>query len=192
MRAAWDPNNQLVRAYPPFGIQIELWMTACWEDKGLDEKPYVFEIHRSPERQDELYIVGRRGVAGEKIRTKAKAWYSLHQYGCGSDIVKDGQKEKPGLQALWADRKWYKRLADIAREASPGIDWSGDWIHFQELCHFENRFGLTIPQFLDVHKRVQSAFNSGGMPQSSVGQFAEQRLRALYDQLDDQIALVDT
>lgn len=190
-RPQWDPHNHLPRAYPPYSLQLTQWLDACWEDDALEEKPYVFEIYRPHQRQDEIYMVGRRGIEGEKIRTKAKGGFSIHQYGCATDIVKDASAEKPGLQALWADRKWYARLAAIAREVAPGIDWSGDWLHFQETCHFENRFGLTLLQFQQVWQRVQPANSGSPVPVSAVGPAAEQRLRAFYDLLDDQIALAE-
>lgn len=187
----WDPKNQLVKAYPVFALQLTQWLDACWADKELADKPYVFEIYRSPERQNELYSIGRRGIEGEKIRTKSKALFSIHQFGCAVDIVKDGVKEKPGLQALWAERAWYKRLDDIACEVCPMIDWSGRWQTFREECHFENRFGLTVTNFQEVWQRVQPANTGSPVPAGSVGPAAEQRLRAFYDMLDDRIALVE-
>lgn len=179
-----------MRAYPPFGMQLTRWLDACWEDKSLADKPYVFDIHRTFAESDAIYIIGRRGIPGEKIRTKAKGGFSIHNFGCATDIVKDGVKDKPGLQALWADRAWYAKLAAIAREVSPEIDWSGNWKTFREECHFENRFGLTLAHFQEVWKRVQVSNSGSPLPPSSVGPAFEQQLQAFYSLLDDQIALV--
>lgn len=47
----------------------------------------IYETVRSPFRQAELYAVGRAPGTGERTKTKARAWDSLHQYGFAWDMV---------------------------------------------------------------------------------------------------------
>lgn len=60
--------------------------------KGLPLR--LFEGARSPVRQVELYARGRGTGTPGKTVTRARAWQSMHQYGCAVDYV------------FWVDGEW--------------------------------------------------------------------------------------
>lgn len=47
----------------------------------------VYETVRSPQRQAELYAIGRQTAPRGKTVTRARAWESYHQYGLAADFV---------------------------------------------------------------------------------------------------------
>lgn len=109
-------------------------------------KLVVSQTYRSPESQDELYQIGRRGVTGEKIVTNCKGGDSFHQYRIAFDVfpLRYGKPilfESDGDEV--SDPVWQK-LGEIAEEC--GLEWAGRWNHNREGPHFQDSHGLTLAQ----------------------------------------------
>lgn len=80
---------------------------------------------RSIAEQRRLYAIGRRGIAGERIVTRARAGYSYHNFGLAADYavgrLSEGQREKFGALA-----------------ESMGLTWGGRW-RMRDYGHVERR-----------------------------------------------------
>lgn len=63
----------------------------------------LFESYRSPERQAKLYAKYPRV-------TKARPWYSMHQYGCACDFVINADGVKPWSTKTDEHKRWWKLL----------------------------------------------------------------------------------
>jgi hypothetical protein len=73
-------------------------------ERGFD--PVVFETTRTQERQNWLYLIGRRGKRGEKPVTGTLK--SRHIYGKAADII--------SKRNWWNDVKFFNALEDVAAE----------------------------------------------------------------------------
>ena len=84
------------------------WAFVAWMNKsfGLNMPFRIIEAFRSQKRQDELYKIGRSGIASEKPVT----WtlHSMHTQRKAVDIVP--------LYKIEDLRHWYEQQAEIARE----------------------------------------------------------------------------
>ncbi len=146
----------LPTSYPPFAEKAALFLRDAREhfknNYGRD-----LGIHmalRSFETQQKLYSIGRRGVEGEKIVTKAKAGLSFHNYGAAADFVFDGDTSKEGIQWSWKDEYPWKELGAMGEKY--GLEWAGRWKSFPEMPHFQMSFGYTI-------RELQSFYAAGGI-----------------------------
>jgi peptidoglycan L-alanyl-D-glutamate endopeptidase CwlK len=119
----------------------------------LDIKLIITSTYRDKDKQDALYAIGRRGIAGERIVTKCRGGDSFHQYRIAFDIfpVRNG---KPVLFQEDGDEvrdPIWQSLGKIAKEC--GLEWGGDWRSFPEGPHFQYTGGLTL-----------SELKAGGVP----------------------------
>lgn len=82
-------------------------------------------------KQNALYQVGRRGIAGEKIITSAKCGQSAHNHKLAVDVEvwKDGRKlPRYGEKNLWA------QVGQLGQKI--GLEWGGAWKSFYDPVHF--------------------------------------------------------
>ena len=139
-------SRSLLDLRPEFGRLVGEWLNRC-NAKGV--AVLIHCTRRTPEQQDALYQIGRRGVDGEKIVTNAKAGQSFHQYGAAIDAVPwewYDDAAKPGLETRldWSpfdsegdlDARW---SVMVASAEDVGLDWSGNWKGFREYVHFQER-----------------------------------------------------
>jgi hypothetical protein len=110
---------------------------------GLDI--FLTETYRPQSRQDELYKIGRRGIADEKIVTQLRR--SKHTSRRAWDVAFKGLEEKVDIYL----RGWPKGCTEaeqIKRQAEAwailgavakhfNIIWGGTWIKLQDKPHFE-------------------------------------------------------
>lgn len=83
---------------------------------------------RSNDEQNRLYQIGRRGIAGERKVTNARAGQSNHNKGTAVDFafVVNG--------AICWDERVYQNLGRWAKEV--GLAWGGNW-KFKDFPHVE-------------------------------------------------------
>lgn len=129
-------SRKLSDLLPIVKSKVDAFVLACDSD-GIDL--LVTSTYRDIEKQNALYRVGRRGVAGERIVTAAKGGESFHNYRCAVDVV-------PLIHGkpLWdsSDPLW-KRVGEIGE--SCGLEWSGRWTgKMRELAHFQYTCGLKL------------------------------------------------
>lgn len=124
-------------AYPPFLVLV----SQALEDasrRGADM--YGMCLYRSPSGQTTEYIKGRTAPGpfatpakplGVTV-TRARAWYSWHQYGIALDGWRDGNPGKPGLQVTW-DKEQYAVWAECAKARGLRClgPTQGDWPHVE-------------------------------------------------------------
>ena len=83
------------------------------------EKIVIHETYRTPERQKELYDMGRDKPGIQVTSTK----HSLHTLGLAIDVVGDREPDKRGIQDPYAiNWKLFGQLVDYA-----GLQWGGKW-----------------------------------------------------------------
>lgn len=143
-------------SYGPFAKKAALFLIDANEYFKSKYGPEV-GIHmafRTWKTQEELYKIGRRGIVGEKIVTKAKPGSSFHNYGVAIDVVFDGNTSKSGMQWSWNDNFPWKELGEIGEKH--GFEWAGRWTNFPEMPHFQMTYGFTIKELL-------SFYNEGGL-----------------------------
>lgn len=121
---------------------------------------YVFELYRSPQRQERL---ASSGVS------KATGGNSPHQYGCAVDMV--------SATDFWAlnRRQWSVIGAigkEVARRKKIKIEWGGDW-EFYDPAHWQ------LEGWRDYKEAVQQARKAG----EDLPDEPEQRFAILGDYL---------
>jgi hypothetical protein len=133
-------EEKLASLKPAFRKKVIAWSREC-EAAGLNL--YIYEGHRSPERQAELYAIGRT-KKGRKV-TNAGPWQSMHQYGLAIDFVplKAHPKAAGMYEADWDDEKAYSRAQAIAeKHGLRHLSWETphledadfrDWKHAQQV-----------------------------------------------------------
>jgi peptidoglycan L-alanyl-D-glutamate endopeptidase CwlK len=89
----------------------------------------VTQGYRSIEQQNKLYAIGRRGIKGEKIVTRARGAQSNHNRREAVDFA-----FVVGGEISW-NEKLYANLGRWARAV--GLKWGGDWKSFKDLPHVE-------------------------------------------------------
>lgn len=113
-------------------------------------------VHRSFERQAEIYASGR-SQPGRKL-TNAPAGLSLHNYGLAVDICLLVTKNGAQDFASWDtagdfDEDGVADWMEVVRIfKAHGWDWGGDWNGFKDMPHFQKSFGLKASDFLALHK----------------------------------------
>jgi hypothetical protein len=130
------------------------------ELKKRDIPFYVFELYRSPERQNRLKAQGVSKAAGGD---------SPHQYGCAVDLV--------SATDFWAltRRQWAVIGAigkEVARRKKIKIEWGGDW-EFYDPAHWQ------IQSWRDYKEAYQQARIAG----EELPEDPEQRFAILGDYL---------
>ncbi len=113
--------------------------------------PYLFEGHRTMERQKELYAQGRTKPGG--IVTKVNAGGSWHNYGLAVDIVfYDAKGKNPSWGAPNKDWKVLHKHAKAAGFTTGGFDWGWDMAHME----YHPKWGPSASSLL-------STYNSSGL-----------------------------
>mgnify|MGYP000906801301 CR=1 FL=1 len=120
--------------------KVMAWLAAC-HAAGLPPL-FIYEAHRTPERQAELYAQGRT-KKGVKV-TNAGPWQSMHQYRLAIDFVPlKAHAKAPGMyEADWDNAKIYAQAQAIAKaHGLRALSWETphledanfrDWRHAQE------------------------------------------------------------
>lgn len=120
-RAASISRARIETLKPDFQKKVQDWFLKVCE-AGI--KPYIYEGFRSPERQHELYMIGR-GKPG-KIVTNADSYQSFHNYGYAFDWVPLVRVIKgEGLyEADWGNEPYYAVGANIGKQFNlRSISW---------------------------------------------------------------------
>jgi len=131
---------KLASLRPTTRAKVAAWLDDC-QAAGLNI--YVYEGHRTPERQAELYAQGITKL-GQKV-TNAGPWQSMHQYKLAVDFVplKAHAKADGMFEADWANNKAYaKAHALAAKRGLRKISWETphledaayrDWQHAKQV-----------------------------------------------------------
>ncbi len=104
-------NNDLTLLHPVFRDAVTR-VEKTLEDEGIPFR--VFEAFRFPERQAELYALGRTKPGN--IVTYAQPWYSYHQYGLAVDFVLYEKGNWSWDNRADERKKWWKRLHDLGKK----------------------------------------------------------------------------
>jgi len=148
--------NVLSYLHPEFAKLVK---TLLYRARNVGLAVYIFEGHRSWERQEALYRQGRDGAENiidrSKVVTMAKPGQSFHNYGLAVDIVFDGDTQKPNIQWSWSPNLSWKILGKIGQDI--GLEWAGTWIRFVEYPHFQ----IKVPG-VDINK-LKEWYKSGGI-----------------------------
>jgi peptidoglycan L-alanyl-D-glutamate endopeptidase CwlK len=131
----WDPatSRRLRTLLPDAHLLARRCLLTLWQE-GLH--PRVVSATRSYPEQDHLFRVGRRGVAGERIVTRARAGESRHNFGIAFDL---GLFTLQG--AYLQESPDYDRLG--ALWCPPGVVWGGAWTSLRDTPHYELDMGLS-------------------------------------------------
>ena len=88
----------------------------------------VTQGFRTVAEQDRLFLIGRRGIKGERKVTNARGGQSNHNHGTAVDFafVVNGE-------ISW-NEKLYQNIGRWAKQA--GLSWGGNW-RFKDLPHVE-------------------------------------------------------
>ena len=119
---------------PEMQILVVKFFGACMMAKM---KVILTSTYRDFESQDALYAQGR--TTPGKIVTNAKGGQSAHNFRVAFDAAPVG----PDGKVDWNDTAKFKQMGAIGK--SVGLDWSGDWVKFPELAHFQLK-GFVIPK----------------------------------------------
>jgi hypothetical protein len=134
-------GDKLAELRPDTRVKVVAWLAAC-EKAGLPPL-YVYEGYRTPQRQADLYAIGRT-QKGRKV-TNAGPWQSMHQYRLAIDFVplKAHPKAAGMYEADWDDEKTYTRAQAIAEKLglrhlsweTPHLEDASfrDWKHAQQV-----------------------------------------------------------
>lgn len=111
--------------YPPF---LERLKALLDEAHSLGADFFVISGFRDYAAQSALYAQGRtvdgKHTPGPKV-TNAKAGESVHNFGLGADVCRDGLLDRSGLQPDYRPESY-----EILRELAPkhGLVWGGSWL----------------------------------------------------------------
>lgn len=103
---------------PIFRKIVEEGLRRCIK-KGIKAK--VSETFRYAERQTMLFKAGK---------SKAKAGYSMHEYGCAVDIFNN-------VKGHEYDPKIMKEIHEIMQSVNKDVLWGGDFKGFVDTPHFQ-------------------------------------------------------
>lgn len=152
--------KRLEGCYPPHKERVILFIKRA-HARGM--MIYVVMSIRTIKEQDALYEIGRRGIEGEKIVTKARGGQSFHNYAVSEDVAFDRDLEKAGVQWSWDDGHPWQELGKLGEEC--GLEWGGNWQGMTgDLGHFQNSYGYSwqeLKEFYDEGgmERVWQAFD---------------------------------
>lgn len=118
------------------------FLAACEVEFGI--KMLVLSTYRDFEAQAEMYSIGRRGKAGERIVTNAEPGESWHNWRCAMDAVPliDGKPQ-------WNNDELIDKIGKKAKAFGLvwGGDWNGDGVRDKadwDRVHFQYTGGLTL------------------------------------------------
>lgn len=111
---------------------------------------------RTFDEQHAIYLIGRRGVEGEHIKTTVDAGQSAHNYALACDFAYDLDPDRPGLQPSW-EVKYLKLLADQAE--SDGLEAGLRWVSFPDGPHIQ----MPIKKLsISPRNQLLKAYKEGG------------------------------
>lgn len=137
--------------------KLERMLDQAMADGKLTVQFQVFETYRSPERQAQLFALGRTQPGS--IVTKAKPWQSPHQFGLAADFVprvRDKKKAQTSLKWDWdaaTDQDW-STLASFAAEVGlscpivwdrPHVEAVDIWADFRTIIAYREGPQSIIP-----------------------------------------------
>lgn len=106
---------------------------------------------RTWREQEDVYRIGRRGVPGERVVTRARAGSSFHNFGLAYDVGVFGHRGRYVEEEWDSDYQAAGRLGELV-----GLSWGGRWKD-PDTPHFEFSGGRTIRQ-------VRARFQAGQDP----------------------------
>ena len=106
------------------------------KQEGIDI--IITSTYRDFEAQKALYAQGRT-TPGRKV-TNAKGGQSFHNYRVAFDFV-----PIVNGKAQWNDKALFNRIGIMGEDM--GLTWSGRFIKFPEMAHFQLTNGLTLADF---------------------------------------------
>lgn len=114
---------------------------------------YAICGERTFAEQDRLYAIGRTtGTPGHYV-TKARAGYSLHNYGLACDFARDLDPQRIGLQPDWNDAH-YVILAEEAKKLD--LDSGYWWKSFKDIPHVNlniKKYGIKVQDLVEIYKK---------------------------------------
>ena len=129
-------NSRDIKELHPKVASLCLALIGQCAQEGIDV--LITSTFRDAESQAALYAQGRT-TAGKKV-TNAKAGQSFHNYRVAFDFV-----PIVNGKAQWNDKALFQHIGLIGERL--GLTWSGRWIKFPELAHFQLTNGLTLADF---------------------------------------------
>lgn len=138
-------------------LKLDKLLIEAVQNNELQVQLSPFETYRSPERQSQLYQIGR--TMPGKIVTKAKPWQSAHQFGLAVDFVPRVRKLTKSASSLawdWdaaSDRDW-SILASLAVECGlscpvvwdlPHVEATDVWADFRTIITYREGPTEVIP-----------------------------------------------
>ena len=129
-------NSRNINELHPSVAWLCLNLIEQCKDEGIDI--IITSTFRDAESQAALYAQGRT-TAGKKV-TNAKAGQSFHNHRVAFDFV-----PIVNGKAQWNDKALFNRVGIIGEKI--GLTWSGRWVKFPELAHFQLTNGLTLADF---------------------------------------------
>lgn len=112
--------------HPWLDYKLTKLLAAC-EKKGI--YLIITEGFRTKAYQDELYAKGRTKPGKIVTNAKGSTYSSQHMWGIAFDIAINDSK-------LLYDTATIKKVAKLAKSASIGLGWGGDWTSIVDYPHF--------------------------------------------------------
>lgn len=140
--AAAISAENIAELRPETRAKVQRWYDQCF-DAGI--LVYVYEGHRTCERQNLLFAQGRTRK-GIKV-TNARGGQSMHQYGLAVDFVplKMHPKASGMYEADWDNEKMYERAHEIANNCGlRRLSWETPHLEDASIANWKearNRFG---------------------------------------------------
>ena len=124
-------NSRDIKELHPKVASLCLALIRQCEQAGIDL--LITSTYRDTASQNALYAQGRT-TSGKKV-TNAKAGQSFHNYRVAFDFV-----PIVNGKAQWNDKELFNRVGIIGENL--GLTWSGRWVKFPELVHFQLNNGF--------------------------------------------------
>lgn len=140
-------NRDLLKLHPLVKQNVELFLAYC-KKQGLNVG--ISETHRSVERQDYLYSLGRTEKGNIVTNAKGSEMSSYHQWGLAVDFFQN-------IKGREYESDFMEKVGKIAEQF--GFEWGGRWTSFKDVCHIQMTFGLSIRD-LKAGGKVENRINS--------------------------------
>ena len=126
MKKQHDVRIDRSKLHPWLDYKLGLLLKKC-EKQGI--YLIITEGFRSKKYQDALYAKGRTQPGKKVTNAPGSTYSSQHQWGIAFDIAINDSK-------LLYDDATIKKVAKIAKSASVGLGWGGDWKSITDTPHF--------------------------------------------------------
>jgi peptidoglycan L-alanyl-D-glutamate endopeptidase CwlK len=112
----------------------------------LGRELFLVETHRSHERQDELYLIGREPEDVRRTVTNAKGGESYHQFEVAFDVAfeEDGSQRPTWSTTTSQERADWELLGAMGKRL--GLTWGGDFDGLKDFGHFHDAQGRSLQQ----------------------------------------------